>query len=143
MFWLRRSAWVASLVASAQACSFVSDFSGLDDGHAGPGGGGAGGALAGGDGGGGHGGEAAAPGDAGGGQGGTGGIGGTGGAGGGPPCKNAVEHCVDKSECCGNLACGMTSSGQVCCGLTGESCTTPNGADCCGPVSMCVDGHCT
>jgi hypothetical protein len=145
---LRRSACVAALVASAQTCTFVSDFEGLDDGHAGAGGHAGSTASAGAAGGGGHGGGAAGGGGMVGaaGAGGAGGIGGTdsgGGVGGTPACKDAVAPCTDKSECCGNLACGMTSAGQVCCGLTGEPCTTQNGEDCCGMVSMCVDDHCT
>ena len=117
MFGVWRWAWIASLVLGAPACSLVSDFRGLDDGLPGPGG---------------HAGA----------DGGAGGSGGGGGAGGVPACKNAVELCTDKSECCGNLACGMTSAGQVCCGLMGEVCMTQLGEDCCG-TSNCVDGHCT
>jgi hypothetical protein len=143
-----------AVVAGVGACSLWSDFDGLDDAR--PDAGGAGGAAGGsqatgatgataGDGGSGAGGGggagaiggAAGPGGAGGGDGGHGGDGGA------PACKEAVEPCMNKAECCGNLACGDTSAGHVCCGLTGEPCTKPGGEDCCGWVSECEDGFCT
>jgi len=147
-------------VASVGACSLWSDFGGLDDARPGAGNAGGAGAAGGvavggeasgatgatvGDGGagaGGGGGAGASGGAVGpGGSGGTGG--GDGGHGGVPACKEAVEPCMNKAECCGNLACGDTSAGHVCCGLTGEPCTKPGGEDCCGWFSECVDDFCS
>jgi hypothetical protein len=56
-------------------------------------------------------------------------------------CLAATAPCEDTSQCCGDLECGDTSLGQVCCGLEGESCATPNGEDCCGDL-LCVGGQC-
>lgn len=59
----------------------------------------------------------------------------------GPMCLAATAPCMDISECCADLQCGNTSLGQVCCGLEGIPCDTPNGEDCCGNL-LCIDGAC-
>jgi hypothetical protein len=60
---------------------------------------------------------------------------------GGEECRAATEVCDVTDECCGELECGTTSLGQVCCGQTGATCATENGEDCCGDL-LCVDGVC-
>lgn len=60
---------------------------------------------------------------------------------GGGACLAAVEPCTQTSECCGDLECGTTTAGQVCCGNEGASCATADGEDCCGAL-LCVDGQC-
>ena len=62
-------------------------------------------------------------------------------SGGDPMCLAATAPCTDIAECCADLQCGTTSLGQVCCGLEGIPCNTPNGQDCCGNL-LCVDGAC-
>jgi hypothetical protein len=61
---------------------------------------------------------------------------------GAPSCKAATGTCLDDSECCQGLTCGMTTLGQVCCGNAGMTCATQNGEDCCGDL-LCVNGTCT
>lgn len=56
-------------------------------------------------------------------------------------CSAAVEPCTQTSECCGDLECGTTTAGQVCCGNEGASCATAGGEDCCGSL-LCVSGRC-
>lgn len=56
-------------------------------------------------------------------------------------CLTAVEPCTQTSECCGDLECGTTTAGQVCCGNEGASCAAVDGEDCCGAL-LCVDGRC-
>lgn len=46
------------------------------------------------------------------------------------------------SPCCGELSCGTTTAGEVCCGGEGAACATPDGADCCGSTLLCVGGRC-
>jgi murein DD-endopeptidase MepM/ murein hydrolase activator NlpD len=61
---------------------------------------------------------------------------------GSPSCKAATGTCLEDSECCQGLTCGMTTLGQVCCGNQGDTCTTQNGEDCCGAL-LCQNGLCT
>lgn len=58
-------------------------------------------------------------------------------------CLAATQPCLDPSECCvaDGLTCDTTTLGQVCCGLEGTACVTPNGEDCCGDL-LCVAGTC-
>jgi hypothetical protein len=58
-------------------------------------------------------------------------------------CLAATQPCTDPSECCvdDGLTCDTTTLGQVCCGLEGTGCVTPNGEDCCGDL-LCVAGTC-
>ena len=58
-------------------------------------------------------------------------------------CLAATEPCADPSECCVDqgLTCATTTLGQVCCGLEGTGCATPNGEDCCGDL-LCIAGTC-
>ncbi len=56
-------------------------------------------------------------------------------------CREATASCDTTDQCCGDLACGETSLGQVCCGEVGATCATANGEDCCGDL-LCVDGAC-
>lgn len=58
-----------------------------------------------------------------------------------PMCLPATEVCSDTTQCCAGLECGNTSLGQVCCGLEGIGCSTPNGEDCCGDL-LCIAGTC-
>lgn len=60
---------------------------------------------------------------------------------GGAMCLPATAACADPGQCCAGLECGQTTLGQVCCGLEGAPCTTPNGEDCCGDL-LCVGGAC-
>lgn len=46
------------------------------------------------------------------------------------------------SRCCGDLTCGTTTAGEVCCGDEGAACATPDGSDCCGSTLLCVGGRC-
>lgn len=59
----------------------------------------------------------------------------------GPMCLPATQACTATPECCAGLECGNTTLGQVCCGLEGIPCNTPNGEDCCGDL-LCVNGAC-
>lgn len=61
---------------------------------------------------------------------------------GGGECLLATAPCDDVSQCCGDLSCGTTTLGQVCCGEVGETCGTDNGEDCCGAL-LCVEGVCS
>jgi hypothetical protein len=63
------------------------------------------------------------------------------GGGDGEECLVATETCESTDECCGDLECGTTTLGQVCCGQTGASCATDNGEDCCGEL-LCIGGIC-
>lgn len=56
-------------------------------------------------------------------------------------CLQATAPCETTDECCGDLECGTTSLGQVCCGQVGATCATANGEDCCGDL-LCIDGSC-
>jgi hypothetical protein len=56
-------------------------------------------------------------------------------------CKSATQACSG-SGCCAGLTCGTTTLGQVCCGNAGHSCSTADGADCCGDLE-CVGAKCT
>lgn len=56
-------------------------------------------------------------------------------------CFAATTACTADDQCCGDLSCGTTTLGQVCCGGDGASCATANGEDCCGQL-LCVDGLC-
>jgi hypothetical protein len=58
-----------------------------------------------------------------------------------PACAEATAPCEETAECCGDLLCGTTSLGTVCCGDVGATCTTVNGEDCCGAL-LCLDGTC-
>jgi hypothetical protein len=60
-----------------------------------------------------------------------------------PQCRVATEPCEQASDCCvdAGLTCDQTTLGQVCCGLDGTPCSTPNGEDCCGD-RLCVAGSC-
>ena len=59
----------------------------------------------------------------------------------GEECLAATAECSSTDECCGELECGTTTLGQVCCGPLGASCATDNGEDCCGDL-LCIDGVC-
>ncbi len=61
----------------------------------------------------------------------------------GVQCLAATDPCVDASQCCAvpGLTCANTTLGQVCCGVEGTGCVTPNGEDCCGDL-LCVAGTC-
>jgi len=59
----------------------------------------------------------------------------------GEQCLSATAMCESTEECCGELECGTTTLGQVCCGQTGATCATASGEDCCGAL-LCVDGLC-
>lgn len=63
-------------------------------------------------------------------------------AGGQAECLLATAPCDEVSQCCGDLSCGTTTLGQVCCGEVGETCSTDNGEDCCGDL-LCVAGLCS
>lgn len=58
-------------------------------------------------------------------------------------CHEATEPCEQASDCCvdAGLTCEQTTLGQVCCGVDGTPCGTPNGEDCCGD-RLCVAGSC-
>jgi len=56
-------------------------------------------------------------------------------------CLEATRPCANENECCGDLACGTTTLGQVCCGNEGASCATAGGEDCCGAL-LCIAGRC-
>ncbi len=58
-----------------------------------------------------------------------------------PACVPSRQACDDDTRCCGDLMCGRTTLGRVCCGGDGASCATPNGEDCCGDL-LCVGGRC-
>jgi hypothetical protein len=77
-------------------------------------------------------------------QGGSVGVAGSspdGGAAGTTACLAATAPCNTKADCCGDLSCGTTTLGQVCCGEVGAPCATANGEDCCGDL-LCVSGSC-
>lgn len=58
-------------------------------------------------------------------------------------CLARLDACTaDGPPCCGELSCGTTTAGQVCCGGEGASCATPDGSDCCGSTLLCVGGRC-
>jgi lysozyme len=58
-----------------------------------------------------------------------------------PMCEMATTPCDEYTACCGDLVCGMTTLGQVCCGNQGASCATENGEDCCDDL-LCLEGMC-
>ena len=113
----------------------------------GPGGDAADGAAPGGDGDGSSSGDDGAGGDGGGDGAGDGAGDGSGGGADGvdagdPTCLEATAPCDDESQCCGDLSCGSTTLGQVCCGEVGAPCATENGEDCCGAL-LCISGACS
>ena len=61
----------------------------------------------------------------------------------GGQCLEATLPCAHESQCCteDGLTCGPTTLGQVCCGIEGTPCSTPNGEDCCDDL-LCVAGQC-
>ncbi|GAB5549375.1 MAG: hypothetical protein SangKO_091350 [Sandaracinaceae bacterium] len=56
-------------------------------------------------------------------------------------CLGRLEPCGG-GTCCGELTCGATTAGTVCCGGEGAPCATPDGSDCCGDSLLCVGGRC-
>jgi hypothetical protein len=72
---------------------------------------------------------------------GGGGVGDGDGGGDGEECLIATLTCENDDQCCGDLSCGTTTLGQVCCGEVAATCNTASGEDCCGDL-LCIDGTC-